>query len=95
MEATPTDSTPVAIDPGEASSKAKQPRIPSVQASSFRRASDSTKNAVVSRDNRKCWLCDVQLASILEVAHNVSASISLERVRSSFLFISLVLDSSC
>jgi hypothetical protein len=88
-------STPVANGPREASSTTNQSRIPSVLSTSFRKASDSTKNAVISRDNRKCWLCSVELASVLEVAHNVSASISLEKVCSSFLFISLVLDLSC
>jgi 5-methylcytosine-specific restriction endonuclease McrA len=94
MEATPTDSTPVATGPGEASSKTKQSRIPSAQASSFRKATDTTKNAVITRDNRKCWLCGVGWSPSLDVAHNVGASIPLGRVCSSLLFISLVHDFS-
>jgi hypothetical protein len=92
MEPSPPVSTPVANDPGEASFKRKQSRIPSVQATSFCKASESTKNAVIGRDNRKCWLCSMEWEPILEVAHNVGASIPLRRVCSSFLSISLVLD---
>jgi hypothetical protein len=91
MEATPSDSILVANDP-EASSKAKQPHIPSVQASSFRKATETTKNVVTTRDNRMCWLCCIRLPSSLEVAYNINASVSLDLVCSSFLFISLVLD---
>ena len=91
MEATPSDSIQVANDP-EASSKAKQPHIPSVQATSFRKATDSTRNIVINRDGRMCWLCCSKWASSLDVAHNVDASIPLVWVCSSFLFISLVLD---
>ena len=91
MEATPPDSIRVANDP-EASSKAKQPHIPSVQASSFRRATDITRNVVINRDGRMCWLCCLDWESSLDVAHNVDASIPLVWVCSSFLFISLVLD---
>jgi len=59
---------------------------------SFRKASDGTKNAVIIRDDRKCWLCSMDCEPILEVAHNVGACIPLKLVCSSFLFISLVLD---
>jgi hypothetical protein len=92
MEATPTDSIPVATDPREASSKAKQSRIPSVHATSFRKATDTTRNIVIARDNRKCWLCGIGWEPNLDVAHNIGASIPLGRVCSSFLFISLVFD---
>ena len=88
MEATPSDSIPVS----EASSKAKQPYIPSVQASSFRKATETTKNVVTARDGRVCWLCCMGWSPILEVAHNINAGVPLEWVCSSFLFISLVLD---
>jgi hypothetical protein len=91
MEATPPDSIGVANDP-KASSKVKQPHIPSVHASSFRKATDTTRNVVVNRDGRMCWLCCLDWESSLDVAHNVDASIPLARVCSSFLFISLVLD---
>jgi hypothetical protein len=90
MEATPIDSTSVATDPSEASSKAKQSRIPSVYATSFRKATDTTRNIVIARDNQKCWLCGMGWEPSLDAAHNISASIPLERVCPSFLFISLV-----
>jgi hypothetical protein len=89
MEATPPDSILVP----EASSKAKQPYIPSVQASSFRRATETTRNMVINRDGRMCWLCCAKWESSLDVAYNVDASIPVAWVCSSFLFISLVLDS--
>jgi hypothetical protein len=92
MEPSSLVSTPVSNDRGAASSKVKQLRIPSVQATSFRKASDGTKNAVIIRDHRKCWLCGAGWQPLLEVAHNVAASIPLEWVCSSFLCISLVLD---
>src|SRR2546421_3744741 len=92
MEASPPNSTSVANVPGEASPRAKQSRIPSARSTSFRKATDTTRGAVITRDDRTCWLCGMGWEPSLDVAHNVGASIPLGRVCSSFLFISLVLD---
>ena len=89
MEASPPNSTSVANVPGEASSRKKQSRIPSARSMSFRKCTDTTRRAVITR---KCWLCGLDWEPSLDVAHNVGASIPLGRVCSSFLFISLVLD---
>ena len=60
-------------------------RIPAESATSFRRPPDRVKNAVYIREKKRCWLCQEEYKSGLEVAHNVDDSVAINQVCSSFI----------
>ena len=71
--------------PDRSSPQSKRSRIPSIQTLSFREATKTTKNTVIARDHRRCWLCLADWQPNLDVVYNIGVNISLERVCSSFL----------
>jgi hypothetical protein len=59
--------------------------IPAESATSFRKPTDEVKSMVYFREKKRCWLCKERYKPGLEVAHNIDASIEIEKVCSSVI----------